>query len=292
MTERVLYLTESTFDFSQVDSTSQLITKVQENLLPGTYHTSLGDLTVAEIIQIATQFNHIKFEYQGFDCNSDVYKESLLLYKYLTKHIISTVGGSEQFTDHADISNRLPQPTLWVFGCSHSHGVGLRFNELNYGQLLSRSLDMPLKLVTKPGSSLHWSYRHLFNSPIGPQDIVIWQLTTPGRISRFNGKQVNEIVLNNTKDRKLIDSITLEQLYFTQISLLNTGVRFLQALKCKFMLTSITDFGSHSDYVSEYVKYPEYCSNYGLHLDSGTDGTHAGPLSHQAIAQRLLDHIQ
>jgi hypothetical protein len=292
MTERILYLTKSTFDFSQVDPTSQLITKVQENLPPGTYHTSLGDLTVAEIIHIAAQFNHIKFEYQGFDCDSDVYRESLSLYKYLIKHSISPVIETEQFTDHSGISNRSTQPTLWVFGCSHSHGVGLRPNELNYGQLLSRSLNMPLKLITKPGSSLHWSYRHLFNSPISPQDIVIWQLTTPGRVSKFNGKQVNEFVLNNTKDRKLIDSITLEQLYFTQISFLNTGVRFLQALKCKFILTSIINFGSDYDYVSEYVKYPEYCSNYGLHLDYGTDGIHAGPLSHQAIAQRLSDHIQ
>jgi len=38
--------------------------------------------------------------------------------------------------------------------------------------------------------------------------------------------------------------------------------------------------------------YPEYCSNYDLRLDYGTDGIHAGPLNHQAIAQRLLDHIK
>ena len=90
----------------------------------------------------------------------------------------------------------------------------------------------------------------------------------------------------------MIDSISDEQLYFTQISLLNTGVKFLRSLNCKFVITSVSDFGSHHDYVSEYIKYPEYRSNYGLHLDFGTDGVHAGPLSHKALAQRLLDHIQ
>ena len=244
-----------------------------------------------EIIRLSSQFDCFEFEATGFDITSSVYQESVTLYKYLNKHCVSKFG-CEEFTSHPGINDRLDQPILWVFGCSHSHGVGLKPNESNYGQLLSQSLATPLKLITKPGSSLHWSYRHLFNAPIQSRDIVIWQLTTPGRVSRFDGKQVEEIVLSNSKDRKLIDSISDEQLYFTQISLLNTGIRFLRSLNCKFVITSISDFGSHYDYVSEYIKYPEYCSNYGLHHDYGTDGRHAGPLSHKALAQHILDHVQ
>jgi len=288
---RTLYLTESTFDFSQVDPKSILITAYKDNLPPGTYHTSLGDLPVDKIIQLSTQFNNIEFESQGFDTSSRVYQESMMLYRYLNYNCIKNLT-CETFTDHVSIGDRLDQPTLWIFGCSHSHGVGLKSSELNYGQILSQSLALPLKLITKPGSSLHWSYRHLLNAPIQSRDTVIWQLTAPGRVSKFNGKQVEEIVLNVSKDRKLIDSISKEQLYFSQISLLNTGVKYLRLLKCKFVITSLTDFGSNYDYVSEYVKYPEYCSNYGLHIDNGTDGIHAGPLSHKAIAQRLYDHLQ
>jgi hypothetical protein len=288
---RVLYITESTFNFSQVDPTSTLIERYEKHLPPGTYHTSLGDVSVDSIIRLAKQFDSVEFESRGFDTKSAVYKESLTLYKYLTKKSTNQFG-PEDFTDHGEINSRLDQPMLWVFGCSHSHGVGLRAEELNYGQWLSKHLNMPLKLITKPGSSLNWSHRHLFNSQIQAQDIVVWQLTTPGRVSRFNGKLVEEIVLTHSTDRRLLDSITDEQLYFAQLNLLNTGIKFLQSIKCKFLLTSICTLNSHYEYVSEYIKYPEYCSNYGLHLDNGTDGVHAGPLSHKAIARALLNHVQ
>jgi hypothetical protein len=290
--QKVLYLTESTFDFSQVDSDSKLINRYQENLPSGTYHTSLGDLQVDQIIRLSSQFNIIKFEMQGFDLGSTVYKESLALFQYLNKQDTTHTLDIQQFTTHPDINTRLDQPMLWVFGCSHSHGTGLLPKELTYGHWLSQYLKLPLKLITKPGSSLAWSYRHLFNSCVQKQDTVVWQLTTPGRLSRFNGRHVEEIVLNYSLDRKLIDSITDEQLYFAHLSLLNTGVKFLQSIGCKFVITSISEFGANYEYVSEYVKYSEYCSNYGLHLDNGTDDVHAGPLSHKAIAQRILNHVQ
>lgn len=292
MTNKILYITESTFDFSQVDSRSKLINKYKSNLDPGVYHTSLGDLPVDQIIKLAPQFDEIKFEPLGFDITSNVYKESSILYAYLTGK--STNGQIEitRFTNHPEIDTRLDQPMLWVFGCSHSHGVGLKPGELRYSEWLSQYLDLPLKLITRPGSSLSWSHRHLINSQIQKQDTVIWQLTTPGRVSQFNGKHVEEIVLNNCKDRVLLDSITNEQLYFNQLNLLNTGTKFLNLIGCKFVIISISDFGKHHEYLSEYVKYPEYCSTHGLHLDYGTDNLHAGPLSHKAIAQRLLNHLQ
>jgi hypothetical protein len=132
----------------------------------------------------------------------------------------------------------------------------------------------------------------LFNAPIESQDTVVWQLTTPNRVSKFNGDIVQEIVLSSSRDRKLVDSITEEQLFFNQISLLNTGVRFLRLIGCKFLLTSINDVGSMYKYILEYIKYPEYCPSYGMNIDKGTDGLHVGPLSHQAIAQRLMNHVQ
>lgn len=290
--QRSLCLTESTFDFHQVNADSVLLTEYTEDLPSGAYHTSLGDLTVDTVIKMASQFDAIEFEPQGFDTRSNVYKETLLLYQYLTRQYKNTGHKALQFTDHSGIDDRLDQPMLWVFGCSHSHGVGLRHNESNYGKLLSQQLNLPLKLITKPGSSLHWSYRHLMNSGIQPQDTVIWQLTTPGRISQFNGEKVREIILSSSKDRKLIDSVSDDQLYFNQLSLLNTGVQFIRSIGCRFAITAICDFDRFYDYILEYVKYPEYCHSYGMHIDRGTDGQHAGPLSHKAIAQRLLDHLQ
>lgn len=290
--QKILYLTESTFDFSQVNADSVLITEYTEDLPSCIYHTSLGDLSVDTIIKLSSQFDVIEFAQQGFDTSSEVYKETLLLYQYLTKQHKKTGKSVLQFTDHPGIDTRSDQPMLWVFGCSHSHGVGLLPHELPYGKLLSQNLNLPLKLITKPGSSLHWSHRHLINACIQSQDTVIWQLTTPGRVSQFNGLNVQEIVLSNSKNRKLIDCMSDNQLYFNHLSLLNTGVRFLRLIGCKFAITAICDFGRMYDLVLEYAKYPEYCYSYGMQIDQGTDGMHAGPLSHKAIAQRLLNHLQ
>ena len=288
---KILYLTESTFDFSTIQPTSTLLTKPAIELEPGLYHTSLGDMTVDQIIKISEHFDDIKFEPSGFDINSTVYQESLILYRYLNRAKL-TNQAPVNFAIHAGMYDRTDQPTLWVFGCSHSHGVGLRSSEEPYGKHLARAFGLPLKLITKPGSSLSWSYRHLFNSVIEPRDTVIWQLTTRNRLSQFNGNQVEEILLTSTKNRSLLDIYDERQTYFLQLSQLNTGVQYLRKLGCRFAITSIVNFDADRDLVAEYVKYPEYCYHNGCHLDMGTDGIHAGPLSHKAIAQRLLNHIQ
>jgi len=289
---KILYLTESTFDFSEVCPTSNLINQVKKNLPDGVYHTSLGDLRIDDIIKISSEFNEVRFEPKGFDTDSSVYKETHTLFQYLITNISSKNLPIQRFTDHEEIDTRLECPMLWVFGCSHSHGVGLKVGEKNYGQWLSQELDLPLKLITKPGSSLAWSYRHLLHSCIKPQDTVVWQLTLPGRLSSFNGKHVEEIVLSLSQDRKLVDSITETQLYFNQLNMLNTGVRYLKTVNCRFVIIAITPMGRDYNYVSEYIKHPEFCSIYGSGLDVGTDRQHPGPLSHQAIAQSIADHLQ
>ena len=235
--KKILYITESTFNFSQVDSTSVLLTAPTCDILAGVYHTSLGDMSADRIIKLAQQFDEIKFEDRGFDQTSDVYKESVCLFHYVNQSNPNITP--KNFVNHPKIFARPQQPVIWVFGCSHSHGVGLRPDEFTYGEWLSQWLNLPLQKITKPGSSLSWSYRHLFNSAIEKHDTVIWQLTTPERVSQFDGKHTQEIILNSSSNRKLIDSITTEQLYFTQLTLLNTGVKYLRTLGCKFAIASI-----------------------------------------------------
>lgn len=291
--ERTLFLIEPTFDFSKTNVDSILLQKPVKSLQPGVYHTSLGDLDVEAIIQMASQFDSIQLEHRGFEAHSKIYQDTLRLHRYLNcTNLAPNSTDLELFVEHPDIIARTDSPILWVFGCSHSHGTGLLPTESTYGQILALALDMPLKSITKPGSSTHWSHRHLFNAPLHHGDTVIWQLTAPGRVSRFDGKQVSEVALNYCNDRKIIDSLNDEQLYFNQINLLNTGVRLLRQIGCKFAITSIATAGIGFDYFGEYVKYPEWCPTHGLRIDRGTDDIHCGPLSHKAIAQRLYDHIQ
>ena len=291
---KVLHIVHPQFNFSTVNKNSILLNDVTVDFSHDEYHTSLGDLSAKDIISVVTKFDTINFCKDTFNKVDDLYKETTVLLNYLqnfkpvTNFIVNEVT---EFTDHPDIHTRLKEPVLWVFGCSHSFGVGLRDNELRYSEILAQELGLPLKLIAKPGSSLHWSLRHLMNADIRTGDTVIWQLTTPGRVSIFNGKNVEETMLSRTPSRHLLEIYTNEQIYFNHLILLRFGVQYLRAKNVNFRLTSIEDL-PETLLRNEYTKYPEYCYAPGFNVDIGTDGLHYGPLSHKTLALRLLDHIQ
>ena len=197
------------------------------------------------------------------------------------------------FTD-LDITTREDKPTLWVFGCSHSFGMGLRKDEKNYGTLLSEKLNMLLKLVARSGTSTHFSLRHLVNANLNEHDIVVWQLTNPGRFSYKEQNIVSEVLLTARPKPKFIEFFTDEQMHFQQLSFLNIGVNYLRARKVKFVITSNDgNLATNSDpLINEYIKYPEYCYTPNYEIDKGTDNLHSGPLSHQNISNSLYNHIQ
>jgi hypothetical protein len=198
----------------------------------------------------------------------------------------------ESFTD-LDITSREEKPTLWVFGCSLSYGIGLRPHEKTYGILLAEKLSMPLKQMARQGTSTHFSLRHLVNANIQEDDVIVWQLTTAERFSYLKHNHVIEIILPLKADRKFIDFFTDDQLYFQQLSLLNIGVNYLRAKKAKFAISSILSQSITSDkLLNEYVKYPEYCFTPNYEVDKGTDNLHSGPLSHQNLSNSLYNHIQ
>lgn len=191
-----------------------------------------------------------------------------------------------------DTKKRTNSPTLWVFGCSHGHGAMLLPLQKNFGQVMAETLNMPLNLITKRGSSLSWSIRHLVAADIQSNDLVVLQLTIPHRTSCYNGKKVDEVLLANTKNRHLLEVFDEQQVFFNQINLLNIGVSYLRKVGVKFVITSILSKENMYDYLLEYSKYPEYCHTPDCNIDFAIDQAHAGPLSHKAIAQRLLDHVQ
>ena len=203
---------------------------------------------------------------------------------------MSDLFKNSTFTE-LDITTREDKSTLWVFGCSHSFGSGLRKDEQAYGTLLSEKLNIPLKLVAKPGTSTHFSLRHLVNANIQENDIVVWQLTTAERFSYVVEKgRIKEIILPMKPEEKFINFFTDPQLYFQQLSLLNIGVNYLMAKKVKFVVTSINTYVDEC-LVDEYRKYPEYCFT-SIPVDKGFDNLHMGPISHQNICNSLYNHIQ
>jgi len=288
-----LYLIHPEFNFNKINKKSILLTETNTDIVDAEYHTSLGDLSPNELLKIINKFDSVEFVNKGFENDALLQKETEQFINFL-RTIKPTTGlvSNEplSFTDHPLVNLASSDPVLWVFGCSHSHGVGLTDKQDTYGRILANELSLELRLITKPGSSLHWSLRHLINAPIKKSDIVIWQLTSPLRLSYFNGKHVEEIALSQSKNRHLIEVYNNFQCYFMHFSLINIGVQCVKQTGAKFILTSVdaTDYQLQL----EYSKYNEYYFANGFGVDLGTDNMHFGPLSHKNLAFSLLNRIQ
>jgi hypothetical protein len=294
--KKVLHLFNPVVDFGLIDSKSVLINNVNTKVVADQYHTSLGDLSAEEIITISKHFDVVNFVQDQFDKNSDLYRETVLLLKFLKHQCCVTNFHSYQevaLTDaNQDLSRPSNDPVVWVFGCSHSAGVGLLPKEKSFGVLLGEAIGIPAKIIAQGGSSTHWSFRHLVAADIQQQDTVVWQLTVPERLTRFRNSRSFEVQLRDSLDlSKVYDD---DNVLFNQLSILRAGALHLRSKKCKFAITSLLA-GSNQHlykYLNEYLGYPEYCYSPGYIVDLGTDGLHFGPLSHQRLANSLLDHVQ
>lgn len=289
---KVLYFTCPSFNFSSKNQNSILVNSTNLDFNKGNeFHTSVLDLSVPEILSIVNYFDKIIVDDSGFEKDSPLYVKTINLLDYInTRTTIPKSSKEKSFIDNTAIFDHPNVPTLWIFGCSHSYGTGLDSEDHRYGSILSTSLNMPLKMIAKPGGSMNYSLRHIVNSCFKPNDLIIWQIINPARLSYFDGKKVNEILLSNSKNRTIIDFFTDEQIYFDHFNYINLGVQYLRARNCNFILTSL----DHNDYnyLDEYKNYPEYVFIKDFVIDWGSDNLHFGKLSHKNLALSLLDHIQ
>ena len=292
---RILHITHPHFNMLVEFPNSELLTSVTQDISKAEYHTSLGDLGARDIVSLIDKFDRFNFLKDCFDSTTSIYQETIGLLNYASHRIAVdnfSVGPITTFVDK-DVCSRPDCPVLWVFGCSHSHGVGLTSPGERYSNLLSEVLNLPLQSCTLPGSSLHWSLRHLINANLKSFDTVVWQITVPERLTLYEHNITKEVLLARTTDRNLLRVYTDQQIFFNHISLLNTGINYLRAKGVKFVLTSIDPPSKIMyDCKIEYTKYLEYCYTPKLMIDRGTDNLHAGPLAHKRLALALENHIQ
>jgi hypothetical protein len=289
---KTLHLTHPEFDVSLLLPQSILLTDISQLLSEQCYHTSLGDLSAQEVLSISKEFDVINFIPNNFDFNSDIYYETIIILNYLSHK--KTITGYNPSDRHEflslDVHNRLDDPTVWVFGCSHSYGVGLLPDQQNFAQHISQNTKTSLKLIAQPGSSTQWSLRHLMHADLRKGDFVIWQLTSPERISY--GYPPTEIQFAQAQTRHLFETYNDQQLLFHQLSLFNQGIQYLKCQPVKSVVISISNQSSlRYSCLTEYSKHPEFCHVPNYLLDLGTDNKHMGPLSHEFLAHSILNHV-
>ena len=290
---KTLHLSHPECDVSFAFSNSILLDNVNQSFVAPCYHTSVGDLSPQDILLVSNNFDIINFIPNGFDFTSSTYYETILLLNCLSHRKIVTgykFAEKQEFLS-LNVRQRPPEPTVWVFGCSHSYGVGLLPKQQNFGQHLSHHTGLPLQLVAQPGASVQWSLRHIMNANFLPGDFVVWQLTSPERISY--GYPPEEIRLSQAPAAHFIETYSDQHLSFSQLSLFNQGIQYLRSQPIKFVVISLSQLSPlYYPGLLEYTKHPEFCYIPNYLLDLGTDQLHMGPLSQQALAQHILNHVK
>jgi hypothetical protein len=256
--------------------------------VPGHFHTSLGDISAGNLLKITDKGCTIIFVDEGFEQELELFnKTKIFLNSIYDLHQVTGYVRPGPCTFAEESVSRPAEPTLWIFGCSLSAGVGVEKCEV-YSSKLGDTLRLPVTNVVKAGSSTRWSLRQLLHSDLQPDDVVVWQLTT---VERSTVKHVDtwpeEVMLKN-QSREIILSTTDEQLWFDQISLLDYGVQYLRAKRIRFYIVSFDSKSTVLDQcLEQYTRYPEYCYASNWQVDLGNDQFHPGSKSHHCLFKHL-----
>lgn len=258
------------------------------------FHTSLGDMSAANIMRFCKSMDSVKFVDYGFQRDKELLSSTTTLLNTLSHEF--DIQGYPRTEPVNFTSHLVPRPpgdqVIWFFGCSLTSGTGLLDQE-RYSNLVEDSLGIPAVRIAVPGSSTRWSLRHLLHSDIQPNDLVVWQISTFFResIKKYPDRDPVEVIVDE-KNRELLSLYNFEQFWFNHMTLVDYGVKYLRARQQRFVLISIESQG-FQEYRgrirSELTKYPEYCYVPGFVVDLARDDLHPGIESNKILAQAILE---
>lgn len=177
-------------------------------------------------------------------------------------------------------------PSLWVSGCSISHGVGVTQDE-RYGTLIGKSLQRPTYHLTKPGSSLEWAADQILRSDIRQEDLVIWGLTQEKRAPLARNSDMIPWPDDTIDD---VEYRMHETRYYKAITSVFQVINFCNKIQCQLILLPLIC----SEKLRMDLVHQESYHNlpYDIRfIDIGSDNIHPGPKQHQFWADFCLDII-
>jgi hypothetical protein len=197
------------------------------------------------------------------------------------------------------------QSQLWIAGCSISHGDGVEPHE-RYGQLIADELNIACSFLTLSGSAIDWAADQILRSDIRENDIVVWGLTSPERLTYvYNSELLSITPLDYLKFPQIKNIIDPSDL-FSQNTLYHHFYSIQQVVnycnKCRAnlilvgLLSGCYSFLSFLQSQKNYVHIPYSLkfkdSFFSIQLlDLGNDNAHPGPKQHQQYKQHILNKI-
>lgn len=305
-----IYLGDVTEYLAQVatsaDPRAQLINDSNwQNLKPGTYFTSLGDLkdlkTLGAVLNQATTIVYMpptiwSDEHKGSSAMRDWYEDYLNVYKFrCTVKNFNTVCEFDNILHLADY-RKTNEPQLWIAGCSISHGVGVT-QQTRYGQLLSQQLDLKASFLTWPGSSIAWAADQILRSDVQENDVVVWGLTNHRRFTKFNNNRLQYLTLATpTLDKSTVNFINSEHTLYRSVISVKQVINFCEKIGARLIIASLLDT-TVVNYIKNFSHLIVLVDFLGRDIqdkffDLGTDHLHPGSITHKFYADEIYKKIK
>ena len=186
-----------------------------------------------------------------------------------------------KYLELADVRG-IDSKVLWISGCSISHGVGVEDSQ-KYGQLLSNKLNLPVRYLTKPGTSIKWQSDQILRSDIQKDDVLVWGLTQESRTVK-----IVEGIVSLEKD----PDVRLSELrLYDAVTEIHQVVNFCRKIQCQLILLPLISsevLNLLLIHLDEYSHLPYRTKT----LDYGTDNLHPGPLTHEWYAEHAVNKIR
>lgn len=239
--------------------------------------------------------------------------ESSTSWRYLIKSAcnLDNVEGLEFLNSYtkenykSSHTKRSTQATIFVAGCSISHGVGIADHE-RYGEIVANRLHMPCIHLTRSGSSLQWSTDRILQADICAGDIVLWGITSITRATiteknkfDWDGYSINGYVnLPKQKQFFSLDYFNSETLITQSVKQILQVENFCKKIGAHLYLINLLDCEIIPLLYRGQANLIDCTNDWGKtrHMfgwaDMASDNCHPGPMQHKQYAERILQTIQ
>jgi hypothetical protein len=296
------------------DPTASLITDENiNNITPGTYYTSLGDLgNPVNLGIVLRSANKIIYAPPPGDWSDTKFGKSAMKtwtedYLKIFRWRIPIENFNENFIAENKINmltladtRKSDHPQIWSVGCSISHGCGVEPAQ-RYGQLLANELGLSASFLTQGGSSIIWAADQILRSDLRTNDIVIWGITSHTRLPYFNDTLIHvntQLYSKNPRfnDEVNIDLLDSEDTLYRSVICINQVINYCAKIKVKLFLAVVLD-----DVLINYIKdFPNIIMLYKLwgrnnnqiFEDIGDDDLHPGVNTHKFYANEILQKMK
>lgn len=317
MTELTIFVGDTSDDLCKVaqehDPTAYLVDSQNlENSHEGTVFTSIGDIdSLSNFFKLLLTAKKIVYSppsvWSDKKTNCDKYSAAWLSEHYIrlaatlnntiTENIQSKITGVVKSHSRKSMSQ-----TLWVAGCSTTHGIGVDSTQ-KYQAIVGNALDIPVVDLSYPGSSISWARDQILMSDIKQHDIVVWGLTTIERFPWFHNNQLDHInpryyEKNPGFDQYLPFSLVdADHRVYESLSSIKQVSNFCNKIDAHLILINIhgnldilADCAEHKNFIIIHGK--DGTDWHSSFLDFGNDNQHPGPETHKMYANLILEKIK